>query len=123
MSRLVIQNGTLKRTFHITSRTKAPEAMCAGVPDGFDADGFVHCSYARQVASVAEAGFHGRSELVLLEIDREAVSCEVRDENLKGGVELFPHVYGPIPMSALVRIHHLPCRSDGRFDRPGNLPA
>jgi uncharacterized protein (DUF952 family) len=116
---------TLKRIFHITSRTKAAEAVRAGVyvPDGFDADGFVHCSYARQVTSVADARFHGRSDLVLLEIDREAVSCEVRDENLEGGVELFPHVYGRIPMSAVVRIHQLPCRGDGRFDLPGNLPA
>lgn len=111
--------------FHITSRTEAAEALRSGeyVPETYDVDGFIHCSYAHQLTRVANHIFGARSDLVVLEIDRTALSCDVVDENLEGGVELFPHIYGRLPMSAVVRIHDLPCRSDGRFDLPGSMPA
>jgi uncharacterized protein (DUF952 family) len=44
---------------------------------------------------------------VLLEIDPSRLSCRIVDENLEGGVELFPHVYGRLPMSAVVGIKKL----------------
>jgi uncharacterized protein (DUF952 family) len=115
----------LKPIFHITSRTEAAEAARSGeyIPEEFDADGFIHCSYAHQVTRVADFKFHGRSDVVLLEIDRTALSCDVIDENLEGQAELFPHIYGRLPMSAVVKIHDLPCRSDGRFELPADLPA
>lgn len=93
--------------FHITSRTEALEAGRVGeyVPAGFDVDGFIHCSYAHQLAQVADRHFRGRSELVVFEIDRAALSCDVIDENLEGGAELFPHIYGRLPMAAVVRTH------------------
>jgi uncharacterized protein (DUF952 family) len=72
---------------------------------------------------VGDFKFHGRSDLVLLEIDRTALSCDVIDENLEGGVELFPHIYGRLPMSAVVGTHDFPCRSDGRFELPDDVPA
>jgi uncharacterized protein (DUF952 family) len=106
--------------FHITSRAAATEAERTGeyVPEGFDAEGFIHCSYAHQVTRVADLRFRGRTDLVMLEIDPTALSCDVVDENLEGGTERFPHVYGRLPMSAVVRRHDLPCRSDGRFELP-----
>ena len=66
----------------------------------------------------ANRRFSGRTDLVLLEIDRTKLACEVIDENLEGGTDLFPHIYGCLPMSAVVRIHPFPCGADGRFDLP-----
>jgi uncharacterized protein (DUF952 family) len=40
----------------------------------------------------------------------------VIDENLEGGTELFPHVYGRLPMSAVVEIHELLPSAEGRFE-------
>ena len=113
----------MKAIFHITSRAEAGEAIRLGqyVPENFDAEGFIHCSYAQQLASVADRFFPGRSDLVLLEIDRTALTCEVVEENLEGGPELFPHIYGKLPMSAVVRMHDFPCRADGRFDLPADV--
>jgi uncharacterized protein (DUF952 family) len=110
--------------FHITSRAEAEEARRTGVyvPAGFHRDGFIHCSYARQLTRVANANFHGRSDLVLLEINRDRVGCEVFDENLEGGSDLFPHIYGTLPMSAVTAIVDFPCRPDGTFDLPTALP-
>jgi uncharacterized protein (DUF952 family) len=106
--------------FHITSAEEAADAVRAGVyaPGAFEAEGFIHCSYSRQVCDVANRLFSGRSDLVLLEIDRTKVTCEVIDENLEGGAQLFPHIYGRLPIGAVVKIHWFPCGDDGRFELP-----
>ena len=107
--------------YHITSALETADALRLGeyVPTAFEAEGFIHCSYARQVRDVANRRFSGRTDLVLLEIDRAKLTCEVVDENLEGGTDLFPHIYGCLPMSAVVRIHPFPCGADGCFDLPG----
>ena len=106
--------------FHITSAREAERAAGAGeyAPAAFEADGFVHCSYAHQVIGVANARYRGRAGLVLLEIDRARVAGRVVDENLEGRDELFPHIYGRVPMSAVVVVHDFPCERDGRFELP-----
>ena len=92
--------------YHITSAGEARAAGESGeyAPEAFALEGFIHCSYAHQLPSVANARFKGRTGLVLLEIDPAQLNCKVVDENLEGGTELFPHIYGRLPMSAVVRI-------------------
>jgi uncharacterized protein (DUF952 family) len=111
------------RLFHITTRAEAETAAVSGVytPGAFAREGFIHCSYATQVAGTANRLFRGRDDLVLLEIDRAALMCVVVDENLEGGAVLFPHVYGVVPMSAVVAVHSFPCGADGSFDLPAAL--
>jgi uncharacterized protein (DUF952 family) len=106
--------------FHITSAEEARDAVRAGIhaPRSFEAEGFIHCSYARQVCDVANRVFAGRSDLVLLEIDRTKLTCAVIDENLEGGAQLFPHIYGRLPVGAVVKTHPFPCGGDGRFELP-----
>jgi uncharacterized protein (DUF952 family) len=110
--------------FHITSADEVAVAAEYGeyVPRKFEVDGFIHCSYAHQMTRVANFNFHGRKGLVLLEIDPAALPCKVVDENLDGGAELFPHVYGRLPMAAVVKIHELPCSEEGNFDLPADIP-
>ena len=86
-------------------------------PMAFAQEGFIHCSYAHQVLPVANRIFRGRRDLVVLEIDPSGLACPVVDENLEGGTELFPHVYGRLKMTAVIRIHDFPCDSDGGFMR------
>jgi uncharacterized protein (DUF952 family) len=62
-------------------------------------EGFVHCSYAAQVRDTYDAFYVGRGEVALLTIDPARLGgAEVREE---GG---FPHVYGPIPLAAVVQV-------------------
>jgi uncharacterized protein (DUF952 family) len=109
--------------FHIASARDAREAQRTSTyaPQAFEAEGFIHCSYRRQVCEVANRRFAGRSDLVLLEIEPGRLTCPVVDENLEGGAELFPHVYGRLPMSAVTQIHEFPCGADGRFELPPTL--
>jgi uncharacterized protein (DUF952 family) len=109
------------RLFHITTVDEARQAGAVYVPRAFDVEGFIHCSYLRQICEVANRRFAGRADLVLLEIDRHRLTVPVVDENLEGGLELFPHVYGRLPMTAVARIHEFPCDAGGRFALPGTL--
>lgn len=115
----------MTRIFHITSADEAQDAASAReyLPSRFESDGFIHCAYARQITAVADAIFRGRRDLVLLEIDSTKVRSEVVDENLDGGTELFPHVYGPLPMDAITGVYPFPCREDGSFTLPSDVSA
>ena len=108
------------RLYHITTAREAEEAKQRGtyVPAGFEREGFIHCSYAHQVLATANRIFHGRQDLVLLEIDSAKIDCAVVDENLEGGTQLFPHIYGHLKMSAVLRVHDFPCDGSGGFSRP-----
>ncbi|MFT4865063.1 MAG: hypothetical protein ACI8RE_001250 [Ilumatobacter sp.] len=67
-----------------------------------DAVGFIHCSTAVQVEITANRYYTDLSNLVLLTIDPVAIPSEVLWEPPAPGVdELFPHVYGPIPIAAV----------------------
>jgi uncharacterized protein (DUF952 family) len=110
----------MNRIYHITTEPEAREARAAGsyAPRAFAREGFIHCSYSHQVASVANRIFKGQRNLVVFEIDPARLDCRVVDENLEGGAELFPHVYGRLPMSAVVGAHDFPCDEAGRFTFP-----
>lgn len=67
-----------------------------------DAVGFIHCSTAVQIEAAANRFYGDLSHLVLLTIDPVAVNSEVLWEPPAPGVnELFPHIYGPLPIAAV----------------------
>jgi uncharacterized protein (DUF952 family) len=90
-------------------------------PAAFAREGFIHCSYERQVLATADRIFRGRDGLVLVEIDARQLTCPVVVENLEGGAELYPHVYGPLPMQAIQAVHPFPCDDRGSFILPATL--
>ena len=68
-----------------------------------DDEGFIHCSYRHQLEAVVNRFYRDVDQLVLLEIDPALVPAAVVDEPAADGIdELFPHVYGPIPLGAVV---------------------
>lgn len=94
------------RILHITSLAQWTDAQARGAytADSLAGEGFIHCSDPHQVMWVAQQRFRGRSDLVLLHIDASKISAAIRYENLEGGAELFPHVYGPIPCDAVIDV-------------------
>ena len=68
-------------------------------------EGFVHASYAGQVAGVLQRFYADVTDpMCLLVIDPDKLGVPVIAENLIGGSELFPHIYGPVPVSAVVEV-------------------
>ena len=78
-------------------------------------EGFIHCSFAEQVQATADRYYVGRSDVVLLRIDPARLDAEVRVEQVPGG-ERFPHVHGPIPVTAVISAEPVPLGADGRLD-------
>jgi|WetSurMetagenome_2_1015567.scaffolds.fasta_scaffold82409_2 uncharacterized protein (DUF952 family) len=100
--------------YHITTRLAWEQAQVQGVytTDSLESEGFIHCSTDSQVQATANRFFIGRQDLVLLIIDEHKVKAEIRFENLEGGTDRFPHVYGAIPVNAVeMVIAILPDRS------------
>jgi uncharacterized protein (DUF952 family) len=73
------------------------------IPTQFPQDGFIHCSTKEQVVPVANNWFKNSADLVLLEIDEQKLMAEVKYENLEGGQDMYPHIYGEIQFSAITR--------------------
>lgn len=64
--------------------------------------GYIHCSTPEQIEGVAGRFYDDLNELLLLEIDPERVESEIIEEPPAPGIdELFPHIYGPLPIAAV----------------------
>ena len=70
-------------------------------PAAFEQEGFIHLCEAGQLAEVGNRYFRGQRDLVVLWVEPEALTAELRYENLVGGEELFPHLYGPLNLEAV----------------------
>jgi uncharacterized protein (DUF952 family) len=113
--------------FHITKREAWEESSGSDggsspyKPDMFPVDGFIHCSTREQVIQVANTRFRGQSGLVLLSIDPTLVKAEIVYENLEGGEQLFPHIYGELNHDAVVNVSAFRPGADGTFTLPADL--
>jgi uncharacterized protein (DUF952 family) len=102
--------------YKIVATKEWTEAEAAGVFTGAAidrADGFIHFSSAEQAPETAAKWFAGRDDLTLAAVDAEAPDIDLRWEPSRGGA-LFPHLYGLLPMSAVVWSRPLPLGMDGR---------
>lgn len=64
------------------------------------ADGFIHFSTGEQVAETAAKHFAAQTDLVLLEVDAQALGAGLKWEPSRGGA-LFPHLYGSLDVAAV----------------------
>ena len=75
-------------------------------------DGYIHFSTAAQVAETARRHFAGLDDLLLVAVDAQALGDALRWEPSRGG-DLFPHLYGDLPMPAVRRVDRLALAPDG----------
>lgn len=96
------------------------EAEAAGIFSGAPvdlADGFIHFSTAAQASDTASRHFAGQSDLVLVAVNGPALGDTLLYEPSRGG-DLFPHLYRPLPLSAVRWVKPLPLGADGRHVFP-----
>lgn len=94
-------------------------------------EGFIHFSRLDQVLGVANAFYAGQSGLLLLEVDVNRLTSEVRWEAPvhpsgapAGSIpaeSLFPHLYGPLNPEAVLAAHPFAPGEDGLFVLPETL--
>ncbi|MFG2104685.1 DUF952 domain-containing protein [Micromonospora echinaurantiaca] len=96
--------------YKLLPTTEWDEALAAGRLAGTAVDrqdGFVHLSAADQVVETARRHFAGVTGLTLLTVDPARLGDALRWEPSRGG-QLFPHLYGPLPVAAVVAAQALP---------------
>jgi uncharacterized protein (DUF952 family) len=71
------------------------------------ADGYIHLSAADQLQGTLDKHFVGQSGLVIAEVDLIMLGDSVKWE-VSRGAALFPHIYGSLPMAALLGVRDLP---------------
>jgi len=81
------------------------------------ADGFIHFSSAAQVAETAGKHFPGAIDQVLVAVDAGLLGEALKWERSRGG-DLFPHLYGPLSLAAVLWVEPLPLGADGRHVFP-----
>ncbi len=82
------------------------------------ADGFIHLSRGSQVAETLDKHFNGVAGLMLAAVDLSGLGDTVRWEPSRGG-QLFPHIYGPLPVEAVVSFAAVERNADGTVRLPG----
>lgn len=66
-------------------------------------DGYIHLSAADQLQGTLDKHFVGQNGLVIAEVNLAALGETVKWEVSRGGA-LFPHIYGPLPMAAVLGV-------------------
>jgi uncharacterized protein (DUF952 family) len=92
--------------YHVTTKAEWEVAQKQGfyLPKAFDQDGFMHCSVERQIPGVLDRFYKGVSGLVKLKIEKQKVDKPVLFELAHDINELFPHIYGPLNIDAVVEV-------------------
>ena len=79
------------------------------------ADGFIHFSTAAQAPGTAAKWFTGRTDLMLVAVEAEALGENLRWEASRDGA-LFPHLFAPLPIGAVRWSRPLRLGAEGRHD-------
>ncbi|MGE5377448.1 MAG: DUF952 domain-containing protein [Bacteroidota bacterium] len=114
--------------YHITSRMAWNEARERGayLTQSLETEGFIHCSTEEQVVPVAQKYYKGQEGLLLLVIEPDRLTSDLKWEPPAEGApppgvpegDLFPHIYGPINLEAVVRVFDLQSQPDGKYNFP-----
>ena len=99
--------------YHLTEPDRWQRSLDEGVHRGstrgvdLAQEGYIHCSTAAQWRGVVERFYGDATELLLLHIDESKLDARLVYEQLGAAPEPFPHVYGPIPLAAVVSVERL----------------
>ena len=113
-------NAAARALVHLCSAAEWSSARIRGdvCPESLTSTGFIHLSAPEQVHLPANRLYRGRDDLVLLHIDPVRLDSPLRWE--PGAATdpqsmLFPHLYGPLPVGAVLNVTAYRPDSDGTF--------
>ena len=104
----------------ITAVNERVQEEAAGLYRGSSqdaADGFIHFSTAEQIRESARKHRAGQADLVLVTVDAAKLGALLKWEPSRGGA-LFPHLYGALPLEAVIRVEPLPLGPAGTHSFP-----
>ena len=110
---------SMNTILHITQRHEWEKAKNLGTyrSNTLESEGFIHCSTLAQVLGSANRFFKNQTDLVILKIDIDRVTPEIRYEGVDSN-NLFPHIYGALNIDAVTGSLDLESHPDGSFILP-----
>jgi len=85
-------------------------------------DGFIHLSAAHQVEGTLAKHYAGQEDLLLLTVDAEKLGSALKWEDSRGG-DLFPHLYAPLPLEAILAAEPIRLDDDETHILPDGFTA
>ncbi len=85
-------------------------------------DGFIHLSAAHQLEGTLASHFAGQAGLILLAVDPDWLGPALKWERSRGGA-LFPHLYAPLDLAAVLWVEPLPLGPDRHHILPEGVFA
>lgn len=82
------------------------------------ADGYIHFSTESQVRETAAKHFGGRADLALVAVAADRLPEGLLKWEPSRNGALFPHLYAPLDMAAVVAVYPLPLEADGLHSFP-----
>jgi uncharacterized protein (DUF952 family) len=82
-------------------------------PPSLATEKFIHASPADQLTRVANKYYRGVRDVHLLYVDPQRIRVPVRWEPATGG--LYPHIYGPLNLDAIVYLKRIVPSVDGSY--------
>lgn len=79
------------------------------------ADGFIHFSTGEQLQETADKHFQGAGDIYLLAVDPTRLPPDTLVFEPSRGGALFPHLYAPLPMSAVVDSRLISMNKNGSY--------
>lgn len=110
--------------YKIVPETLWRQAKEKGIFEGAEIDlkdGYIHFSTRIQARETARLHFSGVTGLLLVAVDAVALGEALKYEPSRGG-DLFPHLYGTLPFSAVLWEMPLLIGADGLHAFPEKMP-
>ncbi|MBO6947119.1 MAG: DUF952 domain-containing protein [Rhodospirillales bacterium] len=110
--------------YHMCRAEEWAMALAEGSYEGSSqdkADGFIHFSTKKQVWTSAAKHRRGQPGIILLCVDAKKLGKNLKWEPSRGG-DLFPHLYGPLDVDAVIETIPLPLGDDDVHVFPSGFP-
>ena len=109
--------------FHICYASEWNNAIQTGAYLGSTQDkkdGFIHFSTKDQLFESTNLHYAGKSGLVLLTVNSKSLGKALKWEKSRKE-KLFPHLYGPLPVAAVLMVDHILLKRNGSHSFPSKL--
>ncbi|PCJ18570.1 MAG: hypothetical protein COB02_10550 [Candidatus Cloacimonadota bacterium] len=112
-----------KYIYHIVDKNLAKQAMesASYEAESLKLEGFIHLSYKNQILLVANSFYKSINNLSLFQIEQSSVGETLKVEFVKEAGQIFPHIYGDIKSSLIVKLINFPVQDDGTFLLPSEV--
>lgn len=106
--------------YHLTTSSDWSQAQADGryIHPSLQEEGFIHASTPEQVAATANRFYKGNTDLILLHIDTDMLTSELRWERAPSIGQDFPHIYGPLNLGAVTDFRPYLPDEHGHFSDP-----